>query len=113
MARKGSRQYANPVLEAAARSAGYAYSGTRAAASKRIRENSELERAFAPRTPYRNGTGNFKERLGLNRRRRYLRSDRTVTIQRHRSDRVDPNTGFGINVNQVRKYKVGISGSIK
>lgn len=106
----GRKQYSNPIRAAIASTSGIAMAGSRASASKRIVGDSELRRASTP-TQYRDGTANFRQRLGLDRKNRYLGADRRVTVQRHRADRKDPTTGFGINVNQVRRYKVGISGS--
>ena len=106
---KGRKQYNNPVRAAIARSTGLATAGTRASSSKNIRENSELRRN-ARTTTYRVQSKNeFLDKMGVPKNKRGKTSivrERNATRIRHKADVKDPTTGFGINVNQVRRYHV-------
>ena len=115
---KGKKQYKNPIREAVERTSGRAYAGTRAAASKRITENSELKKSVAPRTVKLMSTNSFYDKLGVPKNKRNSvqftakrGKNNEYTVKRHRSDKKDPNTGFGMNVTQIRRVKVTTSGS--
>ena len=113
MPSKGRRQYDNPVRAAIERTTGRANAGTRAAASSRIVNNSELRRAVAPRNYSLVTANEFYDRMGVSSRKRrnarILRTNSTRVV--HRADRKDPNTGFGMNVRQYNRYKIRTSGS--
>ena len=118
MALKGGRQYTNPVRAAIARTSGLAGSGSRVSASNRIKGDSELRRASGTRNVTLMSNDRFLDRLGVPKNKRNDVSFRPTrgtnnqyTVNRHRTDRRDPNTGFGMNVTQIRRVKVTTSGS--
>lgn len=111
---KGKKQYTNPVREAIERTSGRAYAGTRASASNRIKNDSQLRKSAGTTTYTRTSTSDFYKKLGVSEKKqpnaRILRV-RNATRTVHRADRRDPNTGFGMNIRQNRRYRVSMSGS--
>ena len=110
---KGKKQYTNPVRAAIAKSTGVATAGTRSASSKKIVNDSQLKKNAGSAPKFRAQTKNeFLDKMGVPKNRRnkaYIIRGNSTRV-RHKSDVKDPNTGFGVNVRQIRRYKV-ITGS--